>query len=386
VEVAKRLVPKLRQQADIVIALVHMGIYDTLDMGSERLATHVRGIDLIVDGHSHTRLQSPLYVKHRDSDWQTPIVQAWKYGLEVGKVDLWVKQKKVRHLRFEPIPVNLQQKSVGPDGKESLAYLGRKIREDGLLLDIVRPYLHEAEAALSEVIGYAEGNFSNRESRKRETALGDLVADSMLWYTKHLGVDFALQNGGGIRADLYQGNITKSSIFALLPFNNWVLVLTMKGTEVQALFDYAGTIPDGRGAFPQVSAGVSFTMNRTTGKCEDILIQGKPIDPEKFYKIATNRYLAAGGDGYQIFRKASDGHILYETQKAVLEKYIRAVGGRISPRVHGRIRVIREGQVLRQAPVTTLLKRSTHEPKSGNHHHGEEWKAGHAGLSDYSLY
>lgn len=346
VEVAREIVPKLRRQADVVIALVHMGIYDTMDIGSERLAFNVRGIDLIVDGHSHTRLEAPLYVKHRESDWQTPIVQAWKWGLELGRVDLWVKDRKIARLQFEPIPINLQKSVVGPEGKKRLAYVGQKIGEDELLLGIVRPYLRVAEAALSEVVGYADKTFSNRESRKRETALGDLVADSMLWYTRHLGVDFAFQNGGGIRADLARGNITKSSTYALLPFNNRIYVLTMKGSELRALFDYVGTIADGRGAFPQVSEGIRFTMNRKTGKCEDILIGGNPIDPDRFYKIATNLYLARGGDGYDMFWRASKRQALYETQKNVLNQYIKAVGGRISPKVHDRIRLTGGGEVL----------------------------------------
>ena len=337
VEVAREIVPKLREQADIVIALVHMGIYDTLDIGSERLASKVRGIDLIVDGHSHTRLEAPLVVKHQESDWQTPIVQAWKWGFELGRVDLWVKDRKVLRLLFEPIPINLQKMVVGSDGKKSMAYVGQKIGEDEVLQRINYPYLREAEAALSEVVGYVEETFSNRDSRNRETALGDLVADSMLWYTRHLGVDFAFQNGGGIRADLPRGDITKASTYAALPFNNRVYVLTMKGSELLALFDYVGTIAEGRGAFPQVSEGVSFTMNRKTGKCEDILIGGNPIDPDRFYKVATNQYLARGGDGYKIFGGAPKRQALYETQRNVLNQYIKAVGGRISPKVHDRI-------------------------------------------------
>jgi 5'-nucleotidase/UDP-sugar diphosphatase len=327
-----------------------MGIYGTTDIGSERLASRVRGIDLIVDGHSHKKFEAPIYVRHQESEWKTPIVQAWKWGLELGRVDLWVKDREVLCLRFEHIPINFKKLVTGSEGKKRYAYVGQRIKEDKLLLTIVQPYLQESEAALSEVVGYAEDTFFNRESRKRETALGDLVADSMLWFTRHLGVDFAYQNGGGIRVDLPMGDITKESLYTLLPFNNRVLVLTMKGSELQALFDYIGTIADGMGAFPQVSEGVSFTMNRTTMKCEEIIIRGQPLDPERFYKIATNQYLANGGDGYRIFSRASKRHVLYENQRNVLEKYIRSVGGRISPRVHGRIHVIREGQVLRQAP------------------------------------
>jgi 5'-nucleotidase/UDP-sugar diphosphatase len=345
IEAAGRLVPELRRRADIVIALVHMGIYGTSDIGSERLASKVRGIDLIVDGHSHTKLEAPLYVKHEGSDWRTPIVQAWKWGLELGRVDLWVKNREILRLRYKTIPINLQKVVKGSEDDKRWAYVGRKIKEDGLLLKLVDPYVRETRAALSEVVGYAEDTFSNHGSRTGETALGDLVADSMLWFTRHSGVDFAFQNGGGIRANLPEGSITKASIYSVLPFNNRVYVLTMRGSEVQALFDYIGTVADGMGAFPQVSDGVSFTINRKTGRCEDILIGGNPIDPARSYRIATNQYLAKGGDGYKIFLKSLERRVFYEKQREVLERYIKAVGGRIRPKMYGRIRLIGENRV-----------------------------------------
>jgi 5'-nucleotidase/UDP-sugar diphosphatase len=74
--------------------------------------------------------------------------------------------------------------------------LGNVIGEDEALLNLLQPYVDQVESALSEVIGYAKGTFSMDHVRDRETALGDIIADSMLWYTKRLGVDFAIQNGG----------------------------------------------------------------------------------------------------------------------------------------------------------------------------------------------
>ena len=79
VGVAVKLVPELEKEADIIIGLVHMGIYPSVKRGSKRLASEVRGIDLIVDRHTHTRLDSPILVTKFGSDHKTLIVQAWKW-------------------------------------------------------------------------------------------------------------------------------------------------------------------------------------------------------------------------------------------------------------------------------------------------------------------
>ncbi|MFH0844382.1 MAG: 5'-nucleotidase C-terminal domain-containing protein [Pseudomonadota bacterium] len=336
IRVAKRLVPELRKEADLVIALVHMGLYDSMQKGSKRLASEVSGIDLIVDGHTHTRLESPILVKHSRSDHKTPIVQAWHWGLMVGRVDLWIKNRRVVDFRFKAIPVNL---------KNVEGIMGEEIVEDGPLAISLQPYVHEVERTLSEAIGYAEGSFPTDHMRNRETALGNMVADSMLWYTKNLGVDFAIQNGGGIRAELPKGLITKGVIHEILPFDNSVVVLTLKGSDLQSLFDYIATLSEGRGAFPQVSEGLSFTINRTKGRCEAVLIKGKPIDPRKIYRVATNSYLAHGGDGYRIFSKALDQYDFALFQRDVFIEYIQFLGGRIRPKIRGRMTILSDKDV-----------------------------------------
>ena len=176
-------------------------------------------------------------------------------------------------------------------------------------------------------------------SRKAETAIGDLVTDAMKALTAPQGVDFAINNGGGIRADLPAGDVTLKSVFTVLPFDNSVTVLKLKGTDIQALFDFIVTTP-GKGAFPQVSDGVSFTINLVTNKCENVLIGGKPIDPAKIYTIATNSYMATGGDGYVMFKNALS---LYETsqfQRDALITYVRKLGKPLVPELKGRITII----------------------------------------------
>jgi 5'-nucleotidase/UDP-sugar diphosphatase len=340
VAVARRLVPDLRKKADLVIALVHLGIYDSPDRGSRRLAAQVAGIDLIVDGHSHTRLDEPVLVRSPGSRRTTAIVQAWEWGLVVGRVDLWFAGGKVSRLTFRNIPVNLKAATKASGDIVTYPLVGEEIREDTVLLAALQPYIDKVDAALSETVGRAAGTFSFKGARYEETALGDLIADSMLWYTRSLNVDFALHNGGGIRADLPEGAISKRTVYEVIPFDNSVVVLTLKGTDVQALFDYVARILPGRGAFPQVSEGLSFTINSASGTCENLRIRGKPLDPRQTYRIATNSYLAAGGDGYRMFRNAIDKYESSRFQRDVLIDYIRHVGGQVRPETRQRITII----------------------------------------------
>jgi len=345
IEVAKNLVPELQRKADLVIGLVHLGIYDSFSKGSKRLAHEVSGIDLIVDGHSHTKLDSPIVVTHPLTGHHTPIVQAWKWGLIMGRVDLLVQNKRVIDYRYEAIPINLKEVEKKPDGTKVDHFVGEEIPEDLKLLALLEPYAAKAEAVLFKVIGQGEAPFFYDGVRKEENPLGNLVADSMLWYTKYIGADFALQNGGGIRADLPEGRLTERMIYEVLPFDSTVVVLTLDGKNVQSLFEYMATISSGQGGFPQVSEGVSITIDMSKKQCTQVMINGKPLDTSRTYKIATNSYLAAGGDGYRVFLKAMDAYDSSMFQRDVLIEYIEYLGGRIKPQTFGRIKILgKEGQ------------------------------------------
>ena len=333
VKAARRLVKVLKNKADIVIALVHLGIWDNETRGSKRLAAKVKGIDLIVDGHTHTDLTEPVYVNG------TPIVQAFQWGLKIGKAIMTVRDGRVAGFRWESVPINLKEKIKLPDGTESLRYLGERYEEDPFLLAALTPYADKVESLLSDVIGNAEASFSNENARKQETEIGNLVADSMLWGTRNLNTDFALQNGGGIRTGLPAGEITKKRIYEILPFDNTVVVLKMKGRLVLRLFDHMAAVPAGSGAFPQVSEGVRLAINSQTRRVERLTIKGKPVDPERTYSIATNSYLAGGGDGYKIFLEALDRYETSTFQRDALIEYIATVMKRVKPELEGRIQM-----------------------------------------------
>lgn len=323
---AKEMVKILREKekVQVVIALVHMGLDPVYVPGSRGLAAAVPGIDLIIDGHSHTLIKEPVVVNG------TPIVQAYQWGLDVGKGVLTVKDGKAAGFAWELVSINNNNKG---------APVGPQFAQHPLLLPVLSDYKDKVEGLLKEKIGTAADTFPNAMSRKAETAIGDLVTDAMKALTMAQGVDFAINNGGGIRADLPAGDVTLKSIFTVLPFDNSVTVLKLKGTDVQALFDYVITTP-GKGAFPQVSDGVSFTLNLVTNKTENVLIGGKPIDPNKVYTIATNSYMATGGDGYAMFKNALSVYETSQFQRDALIQYVRKLGKPLVPEIKGRITLV----------------------------------------------
>lgn len=339
VAVAAKLVPELRAKADIVIALVHMGIYDSDAMGSRRLAAEVPGLALVIDGHTHTHLDEPVMVTSKVTGEAVPVVQAKDWGLYLGKAALTFKSGAVTALDWTAVPVNVKKRKE-VDGEKVYYFVDQEIPEDPELLAMLKPYQDQVETLLSEVIGTATAPFINDKTREEETALGDIVADSQLWYMGQMGfdIDFAFQNGGGIRATLGSGEIQKKTVYEVLPFDNSICVVALKGSDVIALFDQTPAAV-GEGAMPQVSDGVRFTIDTASGKVKDLLIGGRPVDPAKTYKIALNSYLAAGGDGYKVFKKRSEFYDSSLMQRDAFIDYVVHKGGRITPKVHGRITI-----------------------------------------------
>lgn len=237
-------------------------------------------------------------------------------------------------------PINVKWREKLDDGTKVYHFVGEELKEDAALAALIQPYVDKVDAVLDGVIGTATAPFLNDDTRKMETAIGDMVADSMLWYanSQNLGADFAFQNGGGIRTSIGDGDIQKRTIYEVLPFDNSVMTVTMKGSDVIALF---AQTPEtvGHGAMPQVSEGVSFTIDAAAGTVSDVLINGSPIDPAKEYVIATNSYLASGGDGYKVFKNNVGVYDSSLMQRDAFIDYVVYLGGSITPEVKGRFEV-----------------------------------------------
>ena len=328
IETAKAVVKTLRgkEKCDIVILLSHCGDVQETDEQetSLRIAAEVDGIDLIVDGHSHSFFAEPKVVG------TTQIVTANERGKYVGKGILTVKNGALTGFDWEPVEITTE--TFPPD--EAVAAL-------------LQPYEEKAAASLKDVVlqTSAEFEFGNKLTRYQEMALGDFVGDAMADYLRANGipVDGAITNGGGIRALLPAGDVTREDILTVLPFENYVYVVTLKGSDLIDLFAFIGSINQGAGGFAQVSRDIRYTITYDEeghGSISGVTVGGEAIDPEREYRIATNDFMAKGGDGYEVLLNAVDKFNTAMLISNMVIDYAASLGEPVSPETDGRITVI----------------------------------------------
>lgn len=325
---ASDMVKQLREKelCDIVIVLGHLGSEKEAEdqNTSLKLAENVPGIDLIVDGHSHTKFDEPLYVNG------TPIVSANEWGKYVGEGRFTVVDGKVTSFEWQPVAITSE---VFPPDSEMTALL--------------QPYVDKANESLKQVVMRtgAEFEFGNRLSRYREIALGDLTCDAQVWYVRSRGVkaDFALTNGGNIRAALPAGDVTKENIMTVLPFENYIYVVSLSGQDVIDLFNFIASIPQGAGGFAQVSREVRYTITydeNGSGTISDLTINGEAVDPSRTYRIVTNDYLAGGGDGYTALTRSTDTYNTSMQLSDIVIEYAQTLEQPVMPETDGRITIV----------------------------------------------
>ncbi len=329
IEAATKYVEYLRekQKCDIIIVLGHLG--DVLESQNQttsvKLAESVPGIDIIVDGHTHTKMTEPLFVNG------THIVSAYEMGKSVGVGDLTVVDGKLVDFHWTAEEITSE-----------------KYEPDLEIIEILHPFVMEGEKEFSKVVVKTSDDFAfgQKLSRKVETPLGDFVADAQVAYVKSRGleIDFGFINGGYIRQGLKKGDINRDDILSIVPFENYLYVVTLSGNDVVALFDYIATINQGARGFPQVSKEVSYTITYDekgmNGKISDILINGEKIDLGKNYRIAVTDYLAGGGDGYEVLTKSVDTFNTSMLISDVVVEYAKSFDSEIHPKTENRINII----------------------------------------------
>lgn len=327
---AKELVPVLEKEADLIVALTHIGYYDegADESGDIQLAQAVPGIDVIVGGHTHTTLTEPKVVG------TTLIVQADGYSEHMGRLNLSVDSEAdtITGHSYTLLPVN-GQKRVKYNDKKYYVYEGTAYVEDQEILDAAAPFLASADDKLGQPIGEAlvELVGGKTVSRSQETNLANLITDAMLDKT---GAEIALMNGGGIRAGIAPGTIAYRDVLTVQPFGNTLTEVTMTGGQLMEVLDSAAT-KVGEGGFLHV-AGLTVTYNK--GKAEQVLFGGKPLDEGRSYKVVTNNFLAAGGDDYPMLKPLPQYDTGYVDADALVD-YIGKLG-KVEPKTEGRITVV----------------------------------------------
>lgn len=293
VDEARELVPQIKNDADLIIFVTHMGHYDngnhgTLAPGDVTLARQVPDIDIIVGGHS----QDPLFTP--DMVGKTAILQAYEWGKYVGKIDMAIIRGKMVVEDYKLIPVNLKKKVVASNGKEIYQNIEKEIPEDKMVYDFLHDYYKKGVALTEKVIGQTKAviNGDRQNVRSKQTDMGHLIAYAQ---RKKVGADIGIVNGGGIRAGLPAGNITYRDVLTVHPFGNTVCTVDLTGKELKEFFKQFLHITRPSGGYPQVSGAQVLFKGK---KLVSLQVGGKEIQDQHVYKLAINNYLAAGGDLY----------------------------------------------------------------------------------------
>lgn len=312
IDEAKKAVKAFEDKGvDKIIALTHIGYDDNPAFDNDLiLAKSVPGIDIIVGGHSHTQLDEPFVVDTNtvgEKKDATLIVQAYQYTDFLGTVNVEFDDQGV---------------IVKHDGQ--LVEVG-KLADDAEGLKLLAPFKEKVDALGSQEIGVTltEKLVNPRKSetspisvRNSETALGNIITDGMLAKAKKYTdkkVVMALQNGGGIRAEIPAGNVTIGQVMSVLTFGNTLSLVELTGADIKAAFENSvKDAPEEHGRFLHISGGkLTYDSSKEVGSrvisvqyFDEVTSTYVDLKDDETYVIATNAFTAKGQEGYTTFEKA----------------------------------------------------------------------------------
>lgn len=264
---------------DYIIALGHLGVdVESEPYRSTDLIGQVTGLDVFIDGHSHTSYENGLTVKDKSGN-DVLLAQTGNQFKAIGKIAI--------------------------NGESIVASLITEAKDDAVVKALIDAQKAEIQPLLDVVVAKTAVKLDgNRDPgvRTMETNLGDLAADALKYVS---GSDIALTNGGGIRTSLEIGNITYGNINSVFPFGNTVVTFDITGADLLAALQHGTkSLPAANGGLPQV-AGIDYEVHTymEADRVKNVMVNGKPLDLAATYSMATNDFTYVGGDGYVMFAK-----------------------------------------------------------------------------------
>lgn len=335
--------------ADVVVGLVHLGVdAESKPNRSYDLWNNVKGVDFLIDGHSHT-------VMTRGDNGES-IQSTGTAFANIGYVLIDKDTKKIESNGLIPV-----DESVPANADVAAA---------------AQEIINRVDAEYNVVFAKSEVELNGERdpgNRTEETNLGDLITDAMMWAIRKDEGSItnvpaenvvAITNGGGIRASIHAGNITKNDVNTVLPFGNTLAVVYVTGAELlEALEASTYCTPTAVGGFPQ-AAGIEFTIDTTKtydaneetypgstyygpksiNRVTINSVNGRPFDEKATYAVITNDFCAAGGDTYYAFASASSqfdtGLVLDEVLMDYITEELHGVVGQQYAEPRGSIKVI----------------------------------------------
>ena len=344
---------KLADTVDVTVVLAHLGVDDSsVPNTSYDLFKGLNGVDFIIDGHSHTVMDKGAA--------EEPIQSTGSSFKNIGVIVIDNEKKAIESNKL--VEITAESPADVAVAAAAQAIIDKINAEYGVVFAKSEVDLNGARTVDEN------GVYGNRDG---ETNLGDLITDSMMWQVKKNldGITVpeenivAITNGGGIRASIAKGDITKKDVNTVLPFGNTIAVVYVTGAELlEALEASTYCTPESLGGFPQV-AGIEMTVSVTVpydandntypgstyygpksiNRVTIDSINGKAFDPEATYAVITNNFLAAGGDTYYAFASASaqfdTGIPLDEALMSYITEELKGVVGKQYAAPQGRITI-----------------------------------------------
>ncbi len=316
-----------------IVLLSHSGY-----LTDQEIAANVAGIDVIVGGHDNTYLSNtsdrakgpyPTWVDGPDGN-RVAIVQAYAYGKFLGELQVdWDGAGVVTRAEGEPLTMDAE---VAEDDA-----IKTRVAELAAPLDEIR------NEVVGETAAPIDGDRAN--CRAKTCEMGVLVAEAMLDAVADEGIDIAIQNGGGLRASIDQGEVTRGEVLTVLPFQNTLSTFKLTGADVvAALENGVSKVEEGGGRFPQV-AGLRYAWSPSKpageGRVRAVQVKNTDgdwvnIDQEAEYGVVSNNFMRSGGDGYSVFaEKGIDAYDFGPDLADVVIAYMQ--GGPYVPAVDDRI-------------------------------------------------
>jgi len=257
---AQLAIDELDPQTDLIVLLTHNG-YDS----DKELARAVHGCDVIVGGHSHTRLSEPVIENG------VLIVQAGSYLKQLGVLEVTVKKDRIESHRGSLVELD-----------------AARFRPDQNVAEYVQPFADEIEREYGTVIATASAPITRRYNQS--SPLGNLICDLM---RNHYVTEFAITNSGGLRKDIAAGPVRKLDCLELMPFVNSVTLFEATGADLQtfATRQAEALLADDREILQMSGLEIQFDASGRAAENVTVLVNGSPIEPDRAYRGVSIDYV-----------------------------------------------------------------------------------------------
>jgi 5'-nucleotidase len=327
------LIPELRdKQVRSIIVLLHQGGKQKAYEGPTRPEAKLTGpiknvlwrlddeVDVVVSGHTHAFTNALV---PNQNGKEILVTQAWAAGCAYADIELEIS-RATRDVVKKSAAIVTTWADAGPG-----------LTPDPEAARLMASAEQKVAPLTQRQIGVAAGDITRDRNPAGESALGNLIADAQ---RKTLGTDFAFLNPGGLRTSIRQGEVTWGELYAVQPFNNYLVKLELTGQQIYDLLEQQFPPIQSYARMLQIS-GLTYTWDnrRPRGnRVVEVRQNGRPLDRAATYTVTTNSFLAEGGDRFSVFTRGAN-QVTGPVDLDALCSYIQSLPQPFSAKIEGRV-------------------------------------------------